>query len=172
MRYIGSVKKNNYFENNGINGGINERIYEDENAEKVYPSERVQSEKAVFPPGSIIPDKVRESAENFEEYKGNFDISELFGGGEVLSREREVQGGKTLKNGGVYEYNGEKNLIGDFLRMHMGERVYAEFLFGADTYAKKSGILTGVGINYIIIRLDSGEDVLCDLTDIKFITFE
>ena len=158
MKYVGNLKKNyNYFQN-----------------------ENNSEEKAVFPPGSIIPDIVSDNSENFEEYKENFNEGELFGDGTVLKMEAKenIQGMGAMGMPGERENNvinslcGSGRSMGDFLCMYIGKKVSAEFLFGADTYVKKTGILVGAGLNFLIIKTEEGEETLCDLTDIKFITFE
>jgi len=58
--------------------------------------------------------------------------------------------------------------LSDFLCSYMGKYITAEFLFGSDTYVKKTGILNGMGMNYIILDIN-GTTTVCDLTDAKFI---
>ena len=58
--------------------------------------------------------------------------------------------------------------LSDFLCSYMGKYITAEFLFGSDTYVKKTGILNGMGMNYIILDMN-GTTTVCDLTDAKFI---
>lgn len=154
MKYVGNLKKNDvFFENGGFD-----------------------SQKAVFPPGSIIPDTVSENSQSFEEYKENFDGGELFGDIKSLKLEKELKKPSPFSpenlNGGSAgsALCGGNRGIGDFLCMYIGKKVSAEFLFGADTYAKKTGILIGTGLNFLILKTEDEKEIICDLTDVKFIT--
>lgn len=61
--------------------------------------------------------------------------------------------------------------LNGFLRTQVGKRVKIEFLIGTNTFTDKSGVLLGVGANYIIIREASTDDFLtCDFFNIKFVT--
>ena len=178
MKYVGNLKKS---------GNFFDEFKFGENEIKSAPS---FNEKAIFPPGSIIPDIVSQDAENFEEFKNNFSVGELFGDVETLKKETDeakeksnstATGNSTsLKMAKTMPQKGENILdnlcvgsksLGDFLCMYIGKRVAAEFLFGADTYVKKTGILVGTGLNFVVLKTDEGSETLCDLTDIKFITF-
>lgn len=154
MKYVGNLKKNNvFFENDGFD-----------------------SQKAVFPPGSIIPDAVSENSQSFEEFKENFDGGELFGDIKSLKPDKGFSkplyfGDEMPKNAAnVVSVCGGNKGMGDFLSMYIGKKVSAEFLFGADTYAKKTGTLIGSGLNFFVLKTEDEKEVICDLTDIKFIT--
>jgi len=63
--------------------------------------------------------------------------------------------------------------LSDIMCMYAGKNIEIEFLFGADTYVKKSGILSGAGMNFIILTdPQSGQRTICDLTDMKFVSIE
>lgn len=192
MRYVGSLKKeNNNYDN-------------------------IRKEKAVFPPGSIIPGDMNELAESASHYNENNSGKEQcgkntvndsrFSDGEALfplknNDNQSLEGecgefsensagtyinsgsyaGEQLKPpmsfqnnmGFIYENNSVKGCasnrsLNDFLCAYMGKYISAEFLFGADTYVKKSGILTATGMNYIVLNVN-GNTVVCDMTDARFI---
>lgn len=59
-----------------------------------------------------------------------------------------------------------------FLRTQIGKRVRVSFLIGTQMLVDRTGILTEVGISYIILRIpESNTRVLCDLYSIKFVDF-
>ena len=60
--------------------------------------------------------------------------------------------------------------LSDIMCMYKGKNIEVEFLFGADTYVKKSGILSGAGMNFIVLTdSKTGQKTVCDLTDMKFL---
>lgn len=62
--------------------------------------------------------------------------------------------------------------LNGFLRSQIGRRVTVEFLVGSNTLSERSGILLGVGVNYILLNEIEGDDVIaCDFYNIKFIHF-
>ncbi len=57
------------------------------------------------------------------------------------------------------------------LRTWIGKTVRAEFLIGTNIIEDRTGTLTEVGANYIVIKeLETRNHVLCDIHSIKFIT--
>lgn len=62
--------------------------------------------------------------------------------------------------------------LNQFLATQIGNQVTVEFLIGTNTFIDKSGILVGVGTNYILIR-ETGSNTLiaCDFYNIKFVRF-
>ena len=61
--------------------------------------------------------------------------------------------------------------LNGFLRTQIGRRVRVEFLVGTNTFTDKSGLLIGVGANYILLREAESDDILtCDFFNIKFVT--
>jgi hypothetical protein len=59
-----------------------------------------------------------------------------------------------------------------FLRTQIGRPVKVDFLVGTNTLVDKSGILLGVGVNYILIQEAETDDlVVADFYNIKFIKF-
>ena len=61
--------------------------------------------------------------------------------------------------------------LSDVMCMYSGKNVEIEFLFGADTYVKKSGIISGAGMNFVILTdPGTGRKTVCDLTDMKFVS--
>lgn len=57
-----------------------------------------------------------------------------------------------------------------YLRSIIGEKILVTFLIGTDVQTDRSGILTDVGISYIILReTETGNLVLCDIYSIKFV---
>ncbi len=62
--------------------------------------------------------------------------------------------------------------LNGFLRTQIGRPVLVTFLIGTNTLTDRSGILIGVGINYILLNETQTDDVLaCDFYNIKFIRF-
>lgn len=62
--------------------------------------------------------------------------------------------------------------LNGFMRSQIGRRVRVEFLIGTNTFTDKSGMLIGVGANYILLREANSDDLLaCDFFNIKFVTF-
>ncbi len=59
-----------------------------------------------------------------------------------------------------------------YLRTQIGRRVKVEFLIGTSMLVDREGILTDVGISYIIINETETDDLLlCDIYSIKFVKF-
>lgn len=59
-----------------------------------------------------------------------------------------------------------------YLRTQIGKKVRIEFLIGTGVLTDRIGILTDVGISYVIIKPEGTDDrMLCDIYSIKFITF-
>lgn len=62
--------------------------------------------------------------------------------------------------------------LNGFLRTQIGRKVHVEFLVGANTLTDRSGVLVGVGANYILLNELETDDLLaCDYYNIKFIRF-
>jgi hypothetical protein len=60
--------------------------------------------------------------------------------------------------------------IAGYLNQHLGKLVKIEFLVG-NTITDRTGVLAGVGVNYVLIRpIDANGVLLGDLYSIKFIT--
>lgn len=61
--------------------------------------------------------------------------------------------------------------LNGYLRTQIGKRVTVEFLIGTNTLVDKTGLLLGVGVNYIILNQTDTDDItICDFYNIKFIT--
>ena len=59
-----------------------------------------------------------------------------------------------------------------YLKTQIGKRVKIVFLIGTNLVQDREGVLTDVGISYIIINeVDTKTSLLCDIYAIKFITF-
>lgn len=59
-----------------------------------------------------------------------------------------------------------------FLRTQIGRRVMVEFLIGTNTLVDRTGVLLGVGANYILLNESDSDDLLaCDFYNIKFVKF-
>lgn len=59
-----------------------------------------------------------------------------------------------------------------FLRTQIGRPVKVDFLIGTNTLVDRTGILIGVGVNYILINeIETDDIVACDFYNIKFIKF-
>lgn len=62
--------------------------------------------------------------------------------------------------------------LNGFLRSQIGRPVKVDFLIGTNTLVDRSGILIGVGANFILINESETDDVLaCDFYNIKFVKF-
>lgn len=62
--------------------------------------------------------------------------------------------------------------LNGFLRTQIGRAVRVEFLIGTNTMVDRTGILLGVGANYILINEAETDDIVaCDFYNIKFIKF-
>ncbi len=58
-----------------------------------------------------------------------------------------------------------------YLTTQIGRNVRVEFLIGDNTTTDRRGVLVGVGIDYVLIRLEQTDDLLVgDLYSIKFVT--
>ena len=58
-----------------------------------------------------------------------------------------------------------------YLKTIIGKRVKIFFLIGTNIIQDRDGILTDVGISYVIIReLETNYLILCDIYSIKFVT--
>ncbi|MDF2505781.1 hypothetical protein [Clostridium sp.] len=57
-----------------------------------------------------------------------------------------------------------------YLRTIIGRRVNVTFLIGSSTLTDRTGILTAVGISYIILQqIQTNTQTLCDIYSIKFV---
>jgi len=62
--------------------------------------------------------------------------------------------------------------LNGFMRTQVGRKVLVDFLLGTNTFTDKSGILMGVGANYILLKESDSDDIVaCDFFNIKFIKF-
>ena len=62
--------------------------------------------------------------------------------------------------------------LNGFIRTQIGKRVTVEFLVGTNTLTDRTGILVGMGANYILLNEVETDDLLaCDFYNIKFIRF-
>ena len=176
MRYVGNIRR-------GMDDYYNEPY-----------------DKAVFPPGSVVPENVSENSEMYNRQDNNMssrnmnemsdenngDIRFPLNQGETLKRNNMPENRLTsreMETDTVERYNANMGIayrkpagggctlnrpITDLLCEYIGKYITAEFMFGADTYVKKSGILKEMGMNYIVMDVN-GVWVICDLTDVKFI---
>lgn len=62
--------------------------------------------------------------------------------------------------------------LNGFLRTQIGRAVKIDFLIGTNTLVDRTGILLGVGANFVLINETETDDlVACDFYNIKFIKF-
>ncbi len=62
--------------------------------------------------------------------------------------------------------------LNGFMRSQIGRTVRVDFLIGTNTLVDKTGVLLGVGSNYILLNEVQTDDLLaCDFYNIKFIHF-
>lgn len=60
--------------------------------------------------------------------------------------------------------------INGFLRTQIGKKVTIEFLIGTNTLLDKSGLLLGIGANFLLLRESETDDLLvCDFFSVKFV---
>ncbi len=59
-----------------------------------------------------------------------------------------------------------------FLQQQVGKKVSVQFLLGANSMVEQSGILVGVGNNYIILRESNGELLVGHTDALKFVRVE
>lgn len=58
-----------------------------------------------------------------------------------------------------------------FLREQIGKLIRVEFLIGTNTLVDRVGILSDVGISYILLKsIESNTTLYCDIYSIKFVT--
>lgn len=58
-----------------------------------------------------------------------------------------------------------------YLRTQIGKRVKIFFLIGTNIVQDREGVLTDVGISFIILKeIDTNYKILCDIYSIKFVT--
>ena len=93
---------------------------------------------------------------------------------QTMSMNREPQTEMGMQNNS----NNWRNMqsvgnIEDFLRMQIGKNVRMQFLIGTNTLIEKSGRLMAIGDNFVVLReAGSGEILVCDFGDVKFIRLE
>lgn len=66
-------------------------------------------------------------------------------------------------------------LTGDlqsFLQQQVGKKVSVQFLIGANSMVEQAGTLVGVGSNYIILRENNGELLICNTDELKLVRVE
>ena len=71
--------------------------------------------------------------------------------------------------------NENVQLTGDlqsFLQQQVGKKVSVQFLIGANSMVEQSGTLVGVGKNYILLRENNGELLVCHIDALKFVRVE
>ena len=62
------------------------------------------------------------------------------------------------------------NYTQGYLQTQIGKFVRVEFLLGTNTLVDRTGILTKVGISYIVLQeTGTGNEILCDIYSIKFV---
>ena len=62
--------------------------------------------------------------------------------------------------------------LNGFLRTQIGRPVKVDFLIGTNTLLDKTGILIGVGANFILLNESETDDIVaCDFYNIKFVKF-
>ena len=60
--------------------------------------------------------------------------------------------------------------LNGYLRGQIGKNVTVNFLIGMDSLVEKTGRLSDVGFNYIILEdAETGEQIVCDFFNIKFV---
>ena len=68
-------------------------------------------------------------------------------------------------------YDAYQGSIQQIMRDNIGEYMDVEFLIGTGSLTTRSGVLTNVGVSYIVLY-DRSKDryMICDLYSIKFVT--
>lgn len=145
---------------------INNTFFQDE----IFDSENFEN-PYYFPPVFSANDKLNSNDElnqfRIETYKdpglepgfNRMDASESLIGLGVNPSTSQTQA--TVNNQGY---------IQAYLQGQVGKFVRIEFLIGTNITTDRSGVLSEVGINYIVLTDASGAKVMCDLYAIKFVT--
>lgn len=59
-----------------------------------------------------------------------------------------------------------------FLADNIGQYVVVEFLIGTNNIVRKEGVLTAVGVSWLLLYDESsGTSVVCDMYSVKFVTY-
>lgn len=62
--------------------------------------------------------------------------------------------------------------IQQLLASNLGKEAVAEFFLGANAQVTRSGILTAVGLDYLVLYDDVNlTDIVCDICTLQFVTF-
>ena len=185
MRYVGNVMRiNNAFSNDNERavfpqGSIIPDVVREES---VYRNETRNNTFSRIPNNNEESENMMQTENNSVMGRGNESAVFPYANGGVLRREnsynREIDDNRSsMMERTPVSRRPNANLmcrgnqsISEFLCEYMGKYISIEFLFGADTYVKKSGILSESGMNFIVLEDEMGNNkTVCDLLDAKFI---
>jgi len=85
----------------------------------------------------------------------------------VLSNEEPMD---AIPNGAV---NGvDPETIQEIIALSVGNYVVVEFLVGTQNIVRKEGVLTAVGVSWLLLYDESsGTSIVCDMYSVKFVTY-
>lgn len=62
--------------------------------------------------------------------------------------------------------------IQEIISLSVGSYVVVEFLIGTQNIVRKEGVLTAVGVSWLVLYEEStGTSVVCDMYSVKFVTY-
>ena len=77
------------------------------------------------------------------------------------------QAGAAEQNGGV-----DPESIQEIIALSVGRYVVVEFLVGTRELVRREGILTAVGVSWLVLYDEAaGTSVVCDMYSVKFVTY-
>lgn len=77
------------------------------------------------------------------------------------------QTGGQINSNGVYPES-----IQEIIALSVGNYVVVEFLVGTQNIVRKEGVLTAVGVSWLVLYDESsGTSVVCDMYSVKFVTY-
>ena len=98
-----------------------------------------------------------------------FNFSNTQGSDQSTSSTKESRRPRAVQTEPIPEAISNEFFIPGYLLTQIGKQVRVEFLIG-NSINDRAGVLEEVGASYIIIRLPGGDEVLCDMFAIKFVT--
>jgi hypothetical protein len=68
--------------------------------------------------------------------------------------------------------NVDPETIQEIISLSVGNYVVVEFLVGTQNIVRKEGVLTAVGVSWLVLYDEStGTSVVCDMYSVKFVTY-
>ena len=82
--------------------------------------------------------------------------------------------GMTTPQGGTPTHYGnvDPETIQEIISLSVGNYVMVEFLVGTQNIVRKEGVLTAVGVSWLVLYDEgTGTSVVCDMYSVKFVTY-